>query len=453
MELIPPIPVFDRRLAERRKSAQLDAERKRVADQIALWRRTQHDPELRAKDVEVLRSRRAQRRDLVQFEAIDNHGSDTFVVAGELLITKGDLAHAGAAGRQTLAKLGLQASPVEVLGGAVVRLTTTAGTTPAATTALAAALKAQGVAAVPHYVVPLGMIRKAQGGPEPSSWTQTRSSGTVGAPSVAVIDTGISTEARADGWLTGLTAADNIDLLDVIPQPTDNRLDLAAGHGTFAAGALQQVAPQVSLRMYQTLDTDGLASETDVAGAIVTAAQNGHQVVNLSLGTDSVDSTAPAALRAGIEQAIAINPHILFVCAAGNLGDTRPVWPAAFHTDFPDNVVSVAALGRNAQTGAIEGAAWSSHGSVTCSTMGEAVVSTYVIGTESTVADPSPDTFGPNSWATWSGTSFAAPQVAGAITATMQGNPALTPRQALDVVLQAGTAIPDYGIAVIILPT
>ena len=458
METSSPIPVFDKRLVDRRRPAQVAAERQKVAEQIALWKRTQHDPTLRAKDVSILRDRRASLRQLVQFATLDNRRSDTFTVAGQLLITKENLARAGAAGRELIGGLGLVATPIDALNGAVLRLDPAKRATVAAseaTTDLLSTLRAAGVLAEHSYVVPLGMIRKAQGGPEPSSWTQTRPTDPAGGPSVAVIDTGISTEVRSDGWLTGLVLPGNVDELDVIPQPTDNRLDLAAGHGTFASGALQQVAPAVDLRMYQTLDTDGLASEADVAAAIVTAAQDGHQIVNLSLGTDTVDDSPPAALLAGVQQAIAINPDILLVCAAGNLGDTRPVWPAAFKADFPDNVVSVAALGRNATTGAIEGAAWSSHGDVTCSTMGEAVVSTYVIGTESVAADSDPDTFGPNSWATWSGTSFAAPQVAGAIVAVLQ-NPAhsgLTPRQALDVVLQSSVAIPGYGSAVVILPT
>ena len=80
-------------------------------------------------------------------------------------------------------------------------------------------------------------------------------------------------------------------------------------------------------------------------------------------------------------------------------------------------------------------------------------MSTYVVGTESVAADSSPDTFGPDSWATWSGTSFAAPQIAGAVVQTMQANGSLTPKQALDSVLASAVPITDYGKAIIILPT
>ena len=48
-------------------------------------------------------------------------------------------------------------------------------------------------------------------------------------------------------------------------------------------------------------------------------------------------------------------------------------------------------------------------------------MSTYVEGTETEQKAPlHQDTFGANAWATWSGTSFAAPQITGAIALTMQ---------------------------------
>jgi hypothetical protein len=86
------------------------------------------------------------------------------------------------------------------------------------------------------------------------------------------------------------------------------------------------------------------------------------------------------------------------------------------------------------------------------------VVSTFVAGTETPEADPDgPDTFaGPDPWASWSGTSFAAPQIAGAVVRAMQDpeNAGLGPREVLDRVVLDGA--PDlgggFGAAVVILP-
>ena len=445
---------FDATLVDRRPLPELSAERERVKEQVTNWRRLQQDPDHRSKDRRTLIARRAGRRDLAQLEAVDNDGVDTFVATGELLITRKDLEGLDERRRGLLAELGLVASTAAGLRGGVVVLAEAdprASRVRGRTGDVAARLREAGVPVRPHYVVPLGMIRKAEGGPEPSSWKQDKPDVPVSGPKVAVIDTGISVEERGDGWLRGLLRNDNVDLLDVIPTPSDGRLDLGAGHGTFVSGAIQQVAPGVDLRIYQALDTDGLAAEATVAAAIVTAVDDGAKILNLSFGTDTLDDEPPLSLRTAVETMIATDPEVLLVCAAGNTGDTRDVWPAAFHQEFPTNVVSVAALAIDGSSGA----AWSTHGDVTCSTIGEGVVSTYVKGTESHAADPAgPDTFGEQAWATWSGTSFAAPQVVGAIVKVLQdpAHSGKTPRQALDVVLQNGVLVPDYGQAVHILP-
>ena len=104
---------------------------------------------------------------------------------------------------------------------------------------------------------------------------------------------------------------------------------------------------------------------------------------------------------------------MLVVCAAGNSADREPVWPAA-----PGRRSSTtwSPSPRSTPTGAP--APWSSRGDwVTCSTIGEGVVSTYVERHRGRPAidDPDPDTYGPDAWACWTGTSFAAPQITGAL--------------------------------------
>ncbi|HXV94493.1 MAG TPA: S8/S53 family peptidase [Pseudonocardia sp.] len=437
-----------------------EEERRRAEERMTSWERVRTEPAHRRGTLEILRERRAARRDLVQFDDVDNDGADTLVVAGRFLARAEDLA--GGRARRAIADMGLVATRVGGLGeargrgGALVqldvrRLGDVAGR--GGSRALHLALLGEGLPVRPAYVTPLGMIRKADGGPEISrrGW-QRPAGGTVRGPRVAVIDTGVSGEQRADGWLDGLARPDNLDLLNVLPDVDDPYLDLGAGHGTFVTGVLQQVAPDADVRVYQALDTDGLAAETTVAGAIVAAVADGADILNLSFGTDALEQEGPFSLREAIEDAIAINPNVLMVCAAGNCGDTRPVWPAAFAAEF-SQVVSVAALKPDGQGGAAP-AEWSSHGdTVTCSTFGQGVVSTYVVGEESPLLDRDPDTFGENSWATWSGTSFAAPQVAGVVVRAMQDDNGLTPRRAFDDhVMAVATDIGGgYGHAVEIL--
>jgi subtilase family serine protease len=95
---------------------------------------------------------------------------------------------------------------------------------------------------------------------------------------------------------------------------------------------------------------------------------------------------------------------------------------------------------------------WSSHGFwVTCSTVGQGLCSTYVSGRESPLIDPAETVFPPpDPFAVWSGTSFAAPQIAGAIARLYQA-PGATLRTALDQLLQLAVPIPGFGQAVQIL--
>jgi subtilisin family serine protease len=198
--------------------------------------------------------------------------------------------------------------------------------------------------------------------------------------------------------------------------------------------------------MYRALRSSGLGSELEVACALLRAVQDGAQVVNLSLGSQTRGDQPSLALAAALDEITGIGRErgedVLVVAAAGNYGDTVPTWPAAFRS-----VVAVGAL-----TAGLRPAPWSSRGFwVDCSTVGEGVLSTFVEGQESYEFTADPDTFGPDSFARWSGTSFAAPQVAGAVARAMQEHD-LAPRRAFAGLMASGRAVPDYGQALSILP-
>lgn len=315
------------------------------------------------------------------------------------------------------------------------------------------ALRGKGVRADVDHVTPLAGVVKGEGGPENTSGR--RDFGTLaweshGKVAVAVLDTGIAEEQRGDGWLGHDVIerrGDNIDVLDAFPAGGDGLLDFATGHGTFVAGVVQQVCPDADVRVYRAADSDGIGTEVELGCALIRAVRDGAQVVNISLGTRTQDDGPPVALEAAFEVVAQIEAEqqreVLVVAAAGNYGDTRPCWPAAFR-----RVVAVAGLtadGQGAPT-------WSTHGVwVDCSTVGEGVMSTYLEGKESPVFDPEPDEFGQDAWAVWTGTSFAAPQIAGAV-ARETSQAGTTPRQALTSLLARGVAVPGFGRALHILP-
>jgi subtilisin family serine protease len=297
-----------------------------------------------------------------------------------------------------------------------------------------------------HFVTPMGPVMKAVTGPEPSAAlpaAASQSTARTSGPQVAVIDTGLPATPRGDGWLAGIPVdPENTDLLDDLPP--EGRLDLGAGHGTFASGIVQQLAPNATIRVYRALDSDGFGTEAMVATAMLQAAADGAVVINLSLGLETDDDEPPIALEAAVELIREQWPQVLIVAAAGNFGHSRPCWPAAFK-----GVTAVAGLDRK-----LKPAVWSSHGPwVDCSTIGEAVLSTFVAGTERDDVDPDEvaDSYPPDAWAIWSGTSFAAPQVVGAVAQIVETE-ALAPRDALARLLQGSDEVSNFGRTVKILP-
>ncbi|MBK8077908.1 MAG: S8/S53 family peptidase [Kineosporiaceae bacterium] len=305
------------------------------------------------------------------------------------------------------------------------------------------------VQTAPIHVVAEGSVIKGDSSPERTDRRFTHSSAIVAdiaeqpPARIAVIDTGLAKEKRSDAWLAEVPRTDaNRDELDGADD-TPHRLDLGAGHGTFVAGVVQQVCPSAQITMYKALDSDGVGREDELATTLLQAAADGHEIMTLSLGTDTADGEPPLALQLAMRRLAAEYPEVLVIAAAGNDGNDTEMWPAAFK-----NVVAVAAL-----TAELQPTEWSSRGDwVSCSTVGEGIVSTFVDGTETAAAGGS--VFGPSSWAMWSGTSFAAPQIAGAVARLLQANrdAAWTPRQAYEALLAAAPALPGFGRVIRLLP-
>jgi Subtilase family len=355
----------------------------------------------------------------------------------EFVVRKIDFGRADV--QNVIKKFRLSDEPVDLLGREVIRLTLSPG---GRFPAVNAAIRTLPIA--PNYLVPMGGWTKGEGGPEPTTGRPELRPPGVTRIQVAVIDTGLG--VRTDGWLQGLT---NPELDPQYSDPNMPTLGLAAGHGTFVAGIVQRVEPSTDIRMYQGLDIDGVGDDIMVGVKIEQAAKDGAQIINLSLGTQTVDDKSPPGIEAGIRRAIKINENILIVCAAGNYGDTRKVWPAAFSLTFPQNVIAVAGLNAQGEKPELE---WSTYGDwVRISTIGEGIVSTYVEGIEDTVVEDPPDEFPANAWAAWSGTSFAAPQIAGAVASICLADK-VGPTEAINTLKDRGTPIPGYGVGVEILP-
>lgn len=436
--------------------------------QVTELTQRRHDPEIRSQLLRLLQQRRQpedgaggpRAGDVTQFDYLPVQvGFEPMLVRGELLITAESYdGRPGAAdGQDTdrtakpyLDALGMTAGELDCaeLRGRVVRLAHPE-MGPRELSDMARGLRSRGFAASVSNITPTAPIGKAIGGPRPAmSPGPWQLAPFPGRPTrVAIIDTGISAERRTDGWLDDVPRGDNIDPLEEFPlSAQDGYLDLDAGHGTFVAGIIQQIAPGADIRMYRAIDSEGIGSEITVACAMIQAVKDGAEILNLSLGCQTQDNIPPIAVRAALDVIGELereqDREVLIVAAAGNYADATPCWPGAF-----SRVMSVAALAPDMLP-----SAWSSYGSwVTCSTVGQGLRSTYVEGREFSAVDPDPHTFGADSWAAWSGTSFAAPQITGAL-ARLHEQYQYPLREARRRLLAAGRPIPDFGQAIRVLP-
>lgn len=279
----------------------------------------------------------------------------------------------------------------------------------------------------------------------------------VDTPLVVVIDTGLDAGSRdrTDGFLDDVVARDeDLDPLDEVEPdgtPTsDGLLDQAAGHGTFVAGLIRQVEPRADVIMLRALDTEGMGGEDMIAMAICRAREifrqhGGRGVLNLSLGIETIDDLPPLAIECALRE---LPDDVVVVAAAGNEPSRRPLWPAAHK-----RVVAVAGLCDN-----LSPSAWSNRGHVVdFSTRGEGIVSTFVVGTETQRPDEPPATEFPfggqqHAYALWTGTSFAAPQVAARIAGMLAEDHRLPGTDAVQRLRDKGTYLPGWGYVVGILP-
>ncbi|MBD2105143.1 DUF5942 domain-containing protein [Leptolyngbya sp. FACHB-261] len=228
---------------------------------------------------------------------------------------------------------------------------------------------------------------------------------------VAVIDTGIALvpDLNKDQFAEGYDfVSDDSDATD------DN------GHGTHVAGTIAQstnnaygvagIAYDAKLMPLKVLDESGAGTTTDIAEAIEFAADNGADIINLSLGGMG-DSQV---LREAIEYAY--NKGVLIVAAAGNSNSSSVSYPARY-----EHVVGVAALGPEGGR-----APYSNFGAgVDISAPGGSLPAGGVL--QNTI-----DGEGGTVFAAYQGTSMASPHVAG-VAALVKASGVKEPEAILDV--------------------
>ncbi len=207
---------------------------------------------------------------------------------------------------------------------------------------------------------------------------------------VAVLDTGIDlAHPQFVGRLA--PASERYDFVDNDPIPQETAGTMY-GHGTGVASLILQVAPRATLLPIRVLNGDGAGTVADLISGIQRAVSMGAQVINLSLGT----STADSALQLTLNNAT--NQGIYLVASAGNCGDSNLTYPAAWANNGVSNHQFLLSVG--SVSSALALSAFSCNGpALEYVAPGMLVAGAYPV----------------NRFAYYTGTSFAAPQVTGAI--------------------------------------
>ena len=116
--------------------------------------------------------------------------------------------------------------------------------------------------------------------------------------------------------------------------------DLRAGHGTFVAGVVERVAQACTIVVYRAVDTQGTGTSHDVANAIVQAARDGADIINVSLGARTVDNLPPVAFTTAVDTM----PRAARRGHRGQRGQHRAGGPDVPGGDGEEGVVGVGAL-------------------------------------------------------------------------------------------------------------
>ncbi|MFK2826383.1 S8 family serine peptidase [Bacillus sp. B190/17] len=229
----------------------------------------------------------------------------------------------------------------------------------------------------------------------PKAWDRTRGSSQV---TVAVIDGGVDT--RHPEFKNRLVKPYNVVTGGTSLYPDDHGTHVAGVIGAAMNGAgVTGVAPEVKIMPINIFDGE-YANSFDIAEAIIYAADEGADVMNLSFGGYSYSSVEEYAVN------YAASKGSILVAAAGNEDTSLLCYPAAF-----SNVIAVSATD---STDTITG--FSNYGRyINISAPGEDIFSTV----------------GGSSYGYASGTSMAAPVVSGAAALILSKNPFLTPQQVM----------------------
>jgi subtilisin family serine protease len=231
------------------------------------------------------------------------------------------------------------------------------------------------------------------------------------------------------------------EYVDRDPDATPDTSGRITSHGTFVAGvtsgsssnepgSVLGVAPGARYVSLRAFGADGRGQTDDIAAALTYAADLGLEVVNLSFGRDRPSPLLEEAVRYANDRGVTI------VASAGNQSTDRPHYPS----DYPE-VISVMWLAEDGE-GLPDVLNQSQYGiGVDIGAPGTDVFTTrFPTGIPEGEFPEVDDLYtGVN------GSSFAAPQVAGAAALLLSQDPSLSPSAVRSILLDTATDLQEPG--------
>ncbi len=275
----------------------------------------------------------------------------------------------------------------------------------------------------------------------PEAWTVTKGSS---ANVVAIIDTGIDAthkDLRKRTFKPGYDFVNNTEIKGRV-NSDDN------GHGTLVAGVIGAIPNndtgiagtnwQVSFMPLKALNTRGSGKASNVAEAIVWAADHNATIINMSLGGSGFghDTVLTNAIS------YAFNKNVIIVAAAGNDAatnggnlDVEPVFPIC-GDNGRNMIIGVTATDQNDTK-----PAFANYGKscIDVTAPGRRILSTIN-------HDPHSGAMAKNSYAYASGTSLATPFVSGLAALLKSRYPNATNSQIRDAIISSADKVDDLNL-------
>ncbi|MCL6751155.1 S8 family serine peptidase [Nostoc sp. CCCryo 231-06] len=191
------------------------------------------------------------------------------------------------------------------------------------------------------------------------------------------------------------------------------------GHGTHVSGTIAGennnygvtgIAYDAKIMPVKVLNESGSGSYSSISKGIRYAVDNGANVINLSLGGASSNRTLESAIN------YASSKGVIVVMAAGNNGDSSPGYPARYAYK---SGIAVGAVDKNNNMPDFSNRSGTDE-------------IAYVTAPGVKVYSSVPN----NQYATYNGTSMAAPHVAGVVALMLSANPNLTDAQVRQIVAE-----------------